>query len=266
MRFCSLSSCSYANCVVVQDQNTCVLIDCGLRKRDIKPFLGCIGLSTSDIDAIIVTHRHIDHVYGLNHFLKEKNVPVYSTTRVLHELQQSMSFSEPPRLNTLNEYTGQRIGSLGVTPFRLSHDVETIGFVIDGDGEKLGFMTDTGFVPESCRTYFQNLDYIYIESNHDPDMYKRSAKPGYVIRRNLGITGHLSNEQCGQALRTMSQQNLKLVLLGHLSEDDNKPALALDCARRSLPQGTPLHSAPSREPGRWSDNLIQLTKENPHLE
>lgn len=260
MRFCSLSSCSYANCVVIQDRHTCILVDCGLRKRDIRPFLGLAGLSPGDVDAIIVTHRHNDHVYGLNYFLKEKNVPIYSTSGVLQELHPCMNLSVPPRLNTLSEGIGQRIGTLGIIPFRLSHDVETIGFIINGDGERLGFMTDTGFVPESCLKAFQDLDYLYIESNHDPDMYKRSAKPCYVIKRNLGLTGHLSNKQCGQALRSMRQKNCKLVVLGHLSEEDNEPRLALDCARRNLPQGTPLLSAPSRRPGQWSDNIIQLTK------
>lgn len=261
MRFCSLSSCSYANCVVVQDYNTCLLIDCGLRKKDIRPFLASVGLSPGDVDAIIVTHRHIDHVYGLNYLLKEKNAPVYSTTPVLRELNQSVVFTVPPRLNILSEGSGQRIGTLGVVPFRLSHDVETIGFIIHGDGERLGFLTDTGFVPESCLKAFHDLDYLYIESNYDPNMYKRSAKPGYVIKRNLGLTGHLSNEQCGQALQAMRQQNYKLVVLGHLSEEDNDPRLALACARRHLAWDTPLVSAPSRVPGLWSDHLIQLTKE-----
>lgn len=260
MRFCSLSSCSYANCVVVQDQNTCILIDCGLKKRDIKPFLAAVGLSPGDIDAIIVTHRHSDHIYGLNYFLKEKNAPIYSTDRVLKELSRSMDFTAPPQLNILNECSGQNIGTLGVIPFRLSHDVETIGFIIDSEGERLGFMTDTGFVPENCLNAFHDLDYLYIESNHDLDMYKRSTKPGYVIKRNLGLTGHLSNEQCGQALQYMLRQSCKLVVLGHLSEEDNEPRLALDCARRHLPQSTPLVSAPSRRPGQWSDNIIQLTE------
>lgn len=260
MRFCSLSSCSYANCVVVQDQHTCILIDCGLRKRDIRPYLAAAGLSPGDVDAIIVTHRHNDHVYGLNYFLKEKEVPIYSTTGVLQEIKEHIHFTLPPRFNILREYSGQRIGTLGVIPFRLSHDVETIGFIIHGDGERMGFMTDTGYVPESCRKAFHDLDYLYIESNHDLDMYKRSDKPANVIRRNLGLKGHLSNEQCGQALQSMRHQNCKLVVLGHLSEEDNDPCLALDCARRHLAPGTTLFSAPSREPGLWSDNLIQLTK------
>jgi phosphoribosyl 1,2-cyclic phosphodiesterase len=261
MRFCSLSSCSYANCIVIQDRQTCILIDCGLRKRDIRPYLAAVGLSTGDIDAILVTHRHIDHVYGLNYFLQEKNVPIYSSAGVLQELNQYVSFTSLPRFNILTGCTGQKIGTLGVFPFHLSHDVETIGFIIHGDGERLGFMTDTGFVPASCLNAFHDLDYLYIESNHDPDMYKRSTKPAYVIRRNLGKTGHLSNEQCGQALKTMRQQNCKLVVLGHLSEEDNDPRLALNCARHNLAPGIPLFSAPAREPGLWSDHLIQLTKE-----
>lgn len=257
MRFCSLSSCSYANCVVLQDQYTCILIDCGLKKRDIKPFLATVGLAPSDIDAIVLTHSHKDHVYGLKYFLKEKNVPVYSTAGVLQELSQGINFTTPPRFNLLQHCYGQKIGTLGVIPFPLSHDVETNGFVIHGDGERMGLLTDTGVVPEICLQAYRDLDYLYIESNHEPDMYKYSSKPGFVIKRNLGAKGHLSNQQCGQALQVMAQKNCKLVVLGHLSEEDNDPQLALDCARRHLPPATALINAPSRLPGKWSDFYLQ---------
>ncbi|MCL6561211.1 MAG: hypothetical protein K6U74_20975, partial [Firmicutes bacterium] len=137
--------------------------------------------------------------------------------------------------------------------FRLSHDVETVGFTISGDGERMGFITDTGFVPENYFKAFQSLDYLYIESNHDVEMYKYSRKPRHVIRRNLGPTGHLSNEQCGLALQAMGLKNCKLVVLGHLSEDDNDPGRALNSARQYLAPDIPLVSAPPRVPGLWSD-------------
>ena len=88
MRFCTLSSCSYANSIVVQDRQTCVLVDCGLRKRDIKPFLAGVGLAPGDIDAVLVTHCHIDHVYGLKYLLKERKIPVYSSSPVLKQLSR----------------------------------------------------------------------------------------------------------------------------------------------------------------------------------
>lgn len=257
MRFCSLSSCSYANSVVIQDGNTCFLIDCGLRKRDIKPFLDRLGLSPGDIDAVLVTHCHIDHVYGLRFFLKERDVPVYSTATVLKQLTGSYHFNGYPRFKIMGEGNEERISTIAVTPFRLSHDVETIGFIISSGGERLGFITDTGFVPESCLKAFQALDYLYIESNHDVEMYKRSSKPRHVIRRNLGPTGHLSNEQCGLALQAMMLENCKLVVLGHLSEDDNEPSRALNIARSFLPADVALASAPSRVPGLWSDRLLK---------
>jgi len=255
LKFCSLSSCSYANSVVVQDHQTCILIDCGLRKRDIKPFLDRIGLSPGDIDAVLVTHCHTDHVYGLKFFFKERNVPVYSTAGVLKQLNESYNFKEYPKYHVLNTCMEEKIGSLVITPFELSHDVATIGFTISGDGERMGFITDTGFVPENCVKAFQALDYLYIESNHDVEMYKASSKPRHVIRRNLGPTGHLSNEQCGLALQSMGLDHCKLVVLGHLSEDDNEPCKALSNARQYLAQDTPLVSAPSRFPGSWSDMI-----------
>lgn len=258
MRFCTLSSCSYANSVVIQDHDTCILIDCGLRKRDLKPFLDQAGLSPGDIDAVFVTHCHIDHVYGLKFFLKERDVPVYSTAGVLNQLAASYSFREQPRFAVINEGFEEKIGTVGVTPFRLSHDVETIGFVFQSGSERMGFLTDTGFVPESSLKALHSLDYLYIESNHDVGMYKASSKPRHVIRRNLGHTGHLSNDQCGLALQSIGLDGCRMVVLGHLSEDDNEPRLALNSAGRHLATSTALFSAPARVPGPWSDTWKQL--------
>lgn len=253
MRFCSLSSCSYANSVVVQDRGTCVLIDCGLKKRDILPFLAKAGLSPGDLDAVLVTHSHNDHVYGLKFLLKLKDLPVYSSTGVLKELQYGGQFAQTPRFQVLDSGSEIRVGSLTVTPLELSHDVETIGFVIGGDGERMGYITDTGYIPEHCVEALQGLDYLYIESNHDLDMYRYSRKPRHVIKRNLGPGGHLSNEQCGQALKSFNLDKCKLVMLGHLSEEDNEPRRALSTSRSRLSPEVPLAVAPSRSPSMWSD-------------
>ncbi|OPY56192.1 MAG: putative metallo-hydrolase YycJ [Pelotomaculum sp. PtaU1.Bin035] len=264
MRFCSLSSCSYANSVVVQDNNTCILIDCGLKKRDIKPFLDQAGLSAGDIDAILVTHIHTDHVYGLKYICQEKDFPIYSTENIIKKLSENYRFNTSVKYIAFDKYVKKKIGSLTVTHFKLSHDVETIGFIISGGGEQMGFITDTGYVPENCVDEFQSLDYLYIESNHDVNMYKKSSKPRHVIRRNLGPTGHLSNEQCGLALQSMGLKKCKLVVLGHLSEDDNSPAIAISNARRHLSPDIPLASAPSRTPGIWSDHFKSSNQPVPY--
>lgn len=257
MKFCSLSSCSYANSVVLQSRNTCILIDCGIRKRDLKPYLDRIGLSPGDLNAVLVTHCHTDHVYGLRHLLKLRNIPVCSTVHVLKQVDSCCTFHEQPDFYALNQNMEKRIGDISVTPYKLSHDVETVGYIISSDGERLGFITDTGFVPENCFKAFRQLDYLYIESNHDPEMYRASSKPWHVIKRNLGPTGHLSNEQCGQALQSLDLGGCKLVMLAHLSEDDNKPQLALHSARQFLAPDLALASAPARTPGLWSDKLMK---------
>jgi len=126
----------------------------------------------------------------------------------------------------------------------------------------MGFLTDTGFIPECSLKELHSLDYLYIESNHDVEMYKRSSKPRHVIRRNLGHTGHLSNDQCGLALGTVGLDQCRMVLLGHISEDDNEPWLALNSAGRHLKPATALASAPARVPGPWSDIWKQLLLNN----
>jgi phosphoribosyl 1,2-cyclic phosphodiesterase len=258
LKFCTLSSCSYANSVVIQGRDTCVLIDCGLRNRDIKLFLDRAGLSPGDIDAVLVTHCHTDHIYGLKYFLKLRDVPVYSAAGVLKQVKERCAFYESPRFQVLNPYMEGKIGSLSLIPYTLSHDVETVGFTISVDGERMGFITDTGYVPESYRKAFSSLDYLYIESNHDVEMYKSSSKPWHVIKRNIGPTGHLSNEQCGQVLQSLDLSRCRLVMLGHLSEDDNEPSRALHCAYRHLSPGISLTNAPSRVPGSWSDKLTKI--------
>lgn len=257
MKFCTLSSCSYANSVIIQDRDTCVLVDCGLRNRDIKPFLDSAGLSPGDIDAVLVTHCHTDHIYGLKYFLKLRNVPVYSAAGVLKQVSERCTFFEAPVFRVIEPHREGKIGSLSLTPFMLSHDVETVGYTFCAGGERMGFVTDTGYFPERCRKAFNCLDYLYIESNHDVEMYKSSSKPWHVIKRNLGPTGHLSNEQCGQALQGLDLDGCRLVVLGHLSEEDNEPSRALQNARRHLVPGISLASAPSRAPGLWSDELVK---------
>jgi hypothetical protein len=137
-----------------------------------------------------------------------------------------------------------KIGSLSLTPFTLSHDVETVGFTLTVDGERMGFITDTGYVPDRYLEAFSSLDYLYIESNHDVEMYKSSSKPWHVIKRNLGPTGHLSNEQCGQAWQRSILAGANWLCLATLSEDDNEPGRALQNARRVLAPGISLTSAP----------------------
>ncbi|AQS58241.1 MBL fold metallo-hydrolase [Desulforamulus ferrireducens] len=256
MRLCSLSSCSYANSVVIQDDHTCILVDCGLRKRDIKPFLNHLGLTPGDIDAVLVTHCHVDHTYGLNYLLAEKDVPIYSTTAVLRELTACYRFKKDPLLRVLKREQAETINTLQVIPYQLSHDVNTIGFLISDGSETLGYITDTGYVPEPCLTAFQSVDYLYIEANHDLEMYQHSRKPYFVKKRNLGPQGHLSNVQCREALTAMGLSRCKLVILAHLSEEDNLPELALNTVRPSLGTATKLVTAPARSPGKWSQLIL----------
>lgn len=257
MRLCSLSSCSYANSVVVQDDHTCILVDCGLRKRDIKPFLQQVGLTPGDIDAVLVTHCHVDHTYGLNYLLAEKDVPIYSTSGVLRELTTGYNFKKTPSLRLLQGELTETIHTLRVTPYQLSHDVQTIGFLISDGRETLGYMTDTGYVPEPCLKAFQSVDYLYIEANHDVELYQHSRKPYFVKKRNLGPNGHLSNAQCSEALDLMGLTQCKLVMLAHLSEEDNLPELAFNTARPRLGAATKLITAPARSPGEWSQVILR---------
>lgn len=225
--FCSLYSGSSGNSLFVETPNTKILIDAGESAKKIESALNQINVDAHDIDAILVTHEHSDHVKGLATFSKKFNVPIYAnceTWDALPEASQKIQ-SENHKLFNANEKFD--IGELKILPFSTPHDAANpCGFNIYYGDKKISIATDLGHMDAKLIKNLEESSFILLESNYDPNILKCSKYPYPLKQRIAGPNGHLSNEAAGKTISYLLKTGLKNVMLGHLSKENNFPELA----------------------------------------
>ncbi len=216
-----LASGSSGNAAVVEAGGTCVLLDCGISCRQIVTRMAGFGLDAGRIDAVLLTHEHDDHVKGLEVFLRRHPVPVLATAGTLRGMT-----APPAAIEPLVAGREVRVGALTVLPVPTSHDAcEPVGFVLEGDGHRAGFVTDTGVVTELVAERLAGCRTLLLECNHDRDMLRVGPYPWPLKQRIASRTGHLSNEQSRGALERLVHSGLEAVVGMHLSQTNNDPAL-----------------------------------------
>ncbi len=221
MKCAIIASGSKGNSFVLSDKGVNILIDCGTSQRYIKSSLSTLGIEVEDLDSVLITHGHSDHIQAIN---LVKDIPIYSAFE-LNGIDSELIIHE-------EEFY---IGHLSVIPLSLSHDAPmTTGFVISSEEEKLVYITDTGFVPERYIPLLSNADYYVIESNHDVDMLMKTNRPMSLKQRILGDYGHLSNEACAKFLYDAIGSKTKNILLAHISDQANSRRLCLNNALTAL--------------------------------
>ncbi len=231
--FCPLASGSKGNCIYVGTPNTKILIDAGLSAKAIQSKLQEIQVDISDIDAILVTHEHGDHIQGLKVLAYKLGIPVLAN----HETASGIVevFQDCPKFKIFSTGETFEFGDLEIHPFSVQHDtLDPVAFTIRFNGLKLGFCTDLGFVTSLVSSKLRDCDYLYLEANHQPSMVHASPRPMVYKQRVLGRTGHLSNEACGNLLAQVAHSGLKHVHLAHLSSECNAPEVALNVVRGIL--------------------------------
>lgn len=220
MQFISLNSGSNANSVVVVSGKRTLLIDVGLTVKEIKARLLSIGQDYNAIDAILITHNHSDHI---------KSIEYVDGTK----LYASKGTWDVPPGHELVPFTPRIIAGFEVLPLPISHDAPNgIGFVISDGDETLVYMTDTGYVHQKCLPYMKNAHYYMFESNHDVKMLLESRRPEILKRRILSNEGHLSNEDAAIILCDLIGPNTRKIMLAHLSEEANRPELAIEVFKK----------------------------------
>ncbi len=221
MKCAIMASGSKGNSFVLSDKGVNILIDCGTSQRYIKTSLNSLGIEVDDLDSVLITHGHSDHIQAIN---LVKDLPVYSAFE-LNGIDSELIIHE-------EEFY---IGHLSVIPLSLSHDAPmTTGFVISSEEEKLVYITDTGYVPERYMSLLSNADYYVIESNHDVDMLMKTNRPMSLKQRILGDYGHLSNEACAEFLYEAIGCKTRNILLAHISDQANSRKLCLNNALTAL--------------------------------
>ena len=220
-----LASGSSGNAVLITSGETSVLVDIGVSALQIRHRLEAFGKSFHDIDAILLTHEHSDHVRGLEVFIRRyRPAPVWATHGTWSETGVRSDGG-----GELCSGTTVRFGDLRVTPVATSHDAaEPVAFVFDDGRHSAALCTDTGIVTPLLAQRLQGCELVLLETNHDKDMLRHGPYPWHLKQRIDSRTGHLSNHQSCEAVDRIASRVLRAVVGMHLSAENNRPALVCD--------------------------------------
>ena len=211
--FCSLYSGSSGNSLLVESENTKLLIDAGVSSKKIETALTNLNIDPASIDGILITHEHTDHVQGLGTFAKKFDLPVYVNQKTLDAMPKQKEKFE--------------IGDMQIKPFAIPHDAANpCGFNIFKDNKKISIATDIGHMTNGILKNLEDSIFVLLESNYDPEVLKFSRYPYILKSRIAGPNGHLPNETAGKTIAHLLQSGLKQAMLGHLSKESNFPELA----------------------------------------
>lgn len=222
---CVLASGSRGNATYLSDGRTAILIDAGLSGIEIQRRMAAKGLDPRSLDAILVSHEHADHIQGVGVLSRRFGIEVFISEET--RLASVNALGKLPGTLPFTCGDGFSIGSLSVHPFTISHDArDPAGFTIVGNGVKVGVATDLGIVTNVVKTHLEACDILILETNHDARMLIDGPYPWPLKQRIRGRSGHLSNEDAALLLETLQHERLSHVILAHLSEENNTPAIA----------------------------------------
>lgn len=228
MEFCSIYSGSSGNCLYVATGNTKILIDSGLTGKKIQEGLKEIGVSPNDIDAMVITHEHSDHIKSAGILSRRFNIPIYANTKTWGAMTGSLGDIKEENIKVFEGYDIFEIGDIYVKPFEIPHDAASpCGYSFMNGKNKISVATDIGCVTDEIKNNIKDSELILLEANHDVEMLKVGPYPYQLKRRVLSDVGHLSNENAGNAIVEILNSKMKKVILGHLSKTNNYPELAL---------------------------------------
>lgn len=225
MRFACLGSGSEGNALVVEVGASRVLLDCGFSIKETVTRLARLGLEPTDLNGIVVTHEHSDHIGGVTRFANKFNLPVWLTHGSLAYLSNLDQMPQDTRV--IDSHAGFAVGDLYIEPFPVPHDArEPIQFVF-GDGQhRLGVLTDTGMITPHIEQMLSGCNALVLECNHDASMLANGPYPTSLKQRVGGRFGHLDNSAAADLLRSIDTQQLTHLVAAHLSQKNNLPELA----------------------------------------
>lgn len=234
-KFLTLYSSSSGNCTLVSDGETNILIDAGVSSAKICSSLCEAGVSPEDIDGILVTHEHSDHISGIRVFSSKFNTKVYANAKTMAHILKSAPGLSGGNACIITEASPFSIRSMKIKAFPTPHDsAQSFGYVVESEGKKYAVATDTGKITRSMLVNLAGCEAVLIESNHDEEMLKSGPYPYALKKRILSDSGHLSNKKCAWLATQLAIWGTKRIALGHLSEHNNTEEKAFDAAKTML--------------------------------
>jgi phosphoribosyl 1,2-cyclic phosphodiesterase len=235
VRFASLGSGSKGNCLVAEAGGSRVLLDCGLSPRETERRLARLGLAPADLQAILVTHEHDDHVGHAYAFGALHRLPVYVTHGTRRAQEAAGRPANGVALRMIEGRERFAVGAIEVQPFTVPHDArEPVQFVLGDGARRLGVLTDLGASTAHVEATLSGCDALVLETNHDLDLLWAGDYPKWLKERIAGPFGHLDNGASGRLLAALDRSRLQHVVAAHLSEQNNRPELARGALARAL--------------------------------
>lgn len=229
MKLCSIASSSSGNSIYIGTDTTHLLVDCGISCKRLRAGLGKIGVEPGDISGIVITHEHSDHIKGIGVVSRRYGIPLYATERTWENIMLSgvTGYIDETLYNKITPDRDFLINDLVIHPFNSSHDaVQPVCFTFRKGEKKISVATDLGCYNSYIKEKLAGSNALFIEANHDVEMLKNGSYPAYLKKRILSDRGHLSNEMSGRLVAELVHEDLKYIMLGHLSRENNRPEIA----------------------------------------
>ena len=240
MRLCSIASGSSGNCIYIGSDATHLLVDVGISGKKAEAGLNYLDLTGADIDGILVTHEHADHISGLGVMARKYGMPIYATKGTIKAIKECSSVGkiEDSLFREVKEDEKLMIKDLTINPMKISHDAaQPVGYRVSYGKKKVAICTDLGHFTDYTVECLRGMDALLLEANHDVNMLQMGIYPYPLKQRILGDRGHLSNERSGQLLCNLLHDNFQSVILGHLSKENNYEKLAYEAVRLEVTMG-----------------------------
>ena len=236
LRFSPLFSGSSGNSVYVNGGDTELLIDAGVSCSRLTAELAAVGADARDIQAILITHEHADHIKGAGIFARKYGTPVYATAATWRAMEDKLGDLAPEQRREIDPDQDFFIGNLNIQPFSTPHDAaDSVGYVISSiGGARFALATDIGCVRSGWLNAVTGCAAVLLESNYDPGMLQAGRYPYDLKRRIQSRRGHLSNDDAAETAVSLLKSGTRQLILGHLSKENNFPELALKCCAAAL--------------------------------
>lgn len=240
LELCSIASGSSGNCICVGSDHTHVLIDAGISGKRIEAGLNEFDLKAGEMQGILVTHEHVDHIAGLGVLARRYGLPIFATEKTIEAICGCKTVGNIDRelFQAIKPGKCFSIGELVIRPIPISHDAaDPVAYKVNCDDKSVAVVTDLGTYDRAIVDELQGLDAVLLEANHDIHMLQMGPYPYSLKKRILGDRGHLSNERSGQLLCELLHDHFGTVLLGHLSKENNYEKLAYEAVRLEITMG-----------------------------
>lgn len=235
MKICTLSSGSSGNAIYIESEKSKILLDCGLTGKLVETLLISIGVNPSELNAIFVTHEHVDHIKGVGVMSRKYDLPILANEKTWLAMKNKIGKINPKNINVFKSNTFFTFRDLDVQNISTFHDaVDPVFFIFYQKDQKISILTDTGIVSQAIVDSVRNSDVIILESNHDLSMLDNGPYPLQLKYRIRGEYGHLSNDSSAEIMKSIIRAGGEKIVLGHLSKTNNTEVIAYTSMRTSL--------------------------------